>query len=104
MCPCAHASSPRVSISTNPPTPDSMPATTPSAGPDPVFRMAITEPTAIDPYRAQEVEGIGVTKQLFVGLTQIDERQRPAPAVARSWESDPAGTVWTFHLRRDVVF
>jgi oligopeptide transport system substrate-binding protein len=66
--------------------------------------MAITEPTAIDPYRAQEVEGIGVTKQLFVGLLRIDSRQRLAPAVAHAWESAESGRLWTFHLRRDVVF
>jgi oligopeptide transport system substrate-binding protein len=71
---------------------------------DSIFRMAITEPTAIDPYRAQEIEGIGVTKQLFVGLLQIDQRQRLAPAVAQAWGSDETGTVWTFSLRQDVRF
>lgn len=81
-----------------------MPVASPSAGYGPVFRMAITEPTAIDPWRAQETEGIGVTRQLFVGLTQIGGQQRLVPGVARSWESDLTGTVWTFQLRRDVVF
>jgi oligopeptide transport system substrate-binding protein len=69
-----------------------------------IFRMAITEPTAIDPYRVQEVEGIGITKLVFVGLLQIDTSHRLVPAVARSWKCDTEGRIWTFHLRTDVRF
>src|SRR5215475_11806330 len=79
-----------------------MPSTTVDS--DAVFRMAITEPAAIDPYRAQEIEGVGVTKLLFVGLVQVDRDHRLAPAVAESWECDSSGRTWTFHLRRDVRF
>lgn len=71
---------------------------------DAVFRMAITEPTAIDPYRAQEIEGIGVTKQLFTGLLRVDREHGVAPAVASSWECDEAGRVWIFHLRENLSF
>ncbi|WNI14323.1 peptide ABC transporter substrate-binding protein [Actinacidiphila sp. ITFR-21] len=69
-----------------------------------VLRLALTEPTAIDPYRSQEVEGILVTKALFVGLLAIDEDGRPAPAVAHRWWCDDAGLTWTFELRQDVRF
>jgi len=69
-----------------------------------IFRMAITEPTAIDPYRAQEVEGIGITKQIFIGLLQIDAGHWLVPAVAGAWECDTEGRIWTFHLRNDVRF
>jgi oligopeptide transport system substrate-binding protein len=77
---------------------------TASADPSVVFRMAITEPAAIDPYRAQEIEGIGITKQLFVGLVGVDRDHRLAPAVAESWECDDSGLTWTFRLRRDARF
>jgi oligopeptide transport system substrate-binding protein len=69
-----------------------------------VFRMAITEPTAIDPYRAQEIEGIGIVKLLFVGLLDIVDESTLTAAVARTWECTPDGTKWTFHLRDDVRF
>lgn len=69
-----------------------------------MFRMALGEPTAIDPYRAQEIEGIGVSKLLFVGLLQIDAEQQLATAVARAWGSDSSARIWTFHLRDDVLF
>jgi len=66
--------------------------------------LAIGEPTAIDPYRAQEVEGIGITKLLFVGLLQLDRDNQLVPAVAESWKADVDGLTWTFVLRRDVLF
>ncbi|ROQ97195.1 oligopeptide transport system substrate-binding protein [Streptomyces sp. 2132.2] len=71
---------------------------------DPVFRMGITEPTAIDPYKAQEGEGILVCKALFTGLLALDEDGALIPATARSWESDPTATTWTFTLRAGTVF
>lgn len=71
---------------------------------DPVFRMGITEPTAIDPYKAQEGEGILVCKALFTGLLALDEDGRLIPATASSWHSDETATTWTFTLRTDRVF
>lgn len=37
------------------------------------LRFAITEPTALDPFRAQEMMGITLTKALFDGLLRLDE-------------------------------
>ncbi|MBM9504118.1 peptide ABC transporter substrate-binding protein [Actinacidiphila acididurans] len=69
-----------------------------------VFRLALTEPTAIDPYRSQEVEGILVTKALFVGLLTVDGEGRLEPAVAHRWDCTDDGLTWTFSLRTDVRF
>jgi oligopeptide transport system substrate-binding protein len=71
---------------------------------DLVFRFGITEPTAIDPYKAQEGEGILVCKTLFTGLLRLDEDGRLAGATAVAWESNAEATRWTFHLRTDTVF
>ncbi|GGS85588.1 MULTISPECIES: ABC transporter substrate-binding protein [Streptomyces] len=71
---------------------------------DPVFRMGITEPTAIDPYKAQEGEGILVCKLLFTGLLALDGDGAPAPATAVAWEGNADATTWTFTLRPDTVF
>lgn len=70
----------------------------------PTFRIAITEPTAIDPYRAQEIEGVGIVKMLFTGLIATTAGQRLVPGIARSWECDEAGLTWIFHLRSDARF
>ncbi|MBP0460436.1 peptide ABC transporter substrate-binding protein [Streptomyces montanisoli] len=68
------------------------------------FRMALTEPTAIDPYKAQETEGILVCKALFTGLLRSGAGGRPAAATAHSWGCDPTGRTWTFRLRDDTCF
>ncbi|RNF83429.1 peptide ABC transporter substrate-binding protein [Streptomyces botrytidirepellens] len=69
-----------------------------------VFRTALVEPTAIDPYKAQETEGILVCKALFAGLLRQTARGSLTPATAHSWECDPSGRTWTFRLRDDTCF
>ena len=70
-----------------------------------VFRIGIVEPTAIDPYNAQESEGILVTKQLFVGLVRVnDETAELTPGVAESWSKNDGCTEWTFNLRSGTTF
>jgi oligopeptide transport system substrate-binding protein len=68
------------------------------------FRLAITEPTAIDPYNAQESEGILVTKYLFTGLTTLDPDGKTEPGVAEKWESNDDCSEWTFHLKKGTKF
>ncbi len=68
------------------------------------FRLAITEPTAIDPYNAQESEGILVTKYLFTGLVQADPNGEILPGVADKWESNDDCTEWTFDLKTGTKF
>jgi oligopeptide transport system substrate-binding protein len=68
------------------------------------FRLGITEPTAIDPYNAQESEGILVAQQLFTGLIKVDPDGEPLPGVADKWESNDDCTEWTFNLKSDQKF
>lgn len=75
-----------------------------STASDAVFRRGIIEPTAIDPYRAQEIEGVGVVNLLFTGLVGIADGHNLTPAVARSWDCTPDGLSWTFRLRDDARF
>ena len=75
------------------------------AKPGGVFRLGIVEPTAIDPYNSQESEGILVTKQLFTGLTTLDETTvELRPGVAESWAKSDDCTEWTFNLRSGTTF
>jgi ABC-type oligopeptide transport system substrate-binding subunit len=70
-----------------------------------VFRLGIVEPTAIDPYNAQESEGILVTKELFTGLVDIDNATSEIkPGVAEKWSKNADCTEWTFNLRPDTKF
>jgi oligopeptide transport system substrate-binding protein len=70
----------------------------------PVLRLAITEPTELDPYRAQEMEGMAITKAPNEGLLALDRRHRVAPGAAQSWEGSADGRRRTFRLRPDGRF
>ncbi|MDV3220210.1 ABC transporter substrate-binding protein [Intrasporangium sp.] len=68
------------------------------------FRLGIVEPTAIDPYNAQESEGILVTQYLFSSLVKFEPDGTVAPAVAEKWESDASCATWTFTLKKGTTF
>jgi oligopeptide transport system substrate-binding protein len=70
-----------------------------------VFRIAVSEPTSIDPYNSQESEGILVTKQLYIGLTTVnDDTGELLPGVADKWSKNDACTEWTFNLKSGTTF
>ncbi len=60
----------------------------------------IGDPAAIDPYNAQESEGVQVVHQLFTSLTGFDpmDASKLVPAAAASWSANADATVWTFKL------
>ncbi len=68
------------------------------------FRFGITEPTAIDPYNAQESEGLLVTKYLFTGLVQVEPDGEIVPGVADKWEPNDDCSEWTFDLKTGTKF
>ena len=41
---------------------------------------------------------------VFERLVRLDERGRPQPALALSWQSSPGGRRWQFRLRPGVKF
>ncbi|CAN5223523.1 ABC transporter substrate-binding protein [soil metagenome] len=46
-----------------------------------------------------------VATQIYEGLVKFDPRTlKIIPSIAEKWEIDPAGTLYTFHLRSDVKF
>ena len=60
-------------------------------------------PTSIDPHFHANGTNIGMTGQVFEGLTWKDENMRPHPALAESWSVE-GDTIWTFKLRPGVKF
>lgn len=41
---------------------------------------------------------------LYDGLVALDDDARPLPALAERWETEQAGALYRFHLRKDVVW
>ena len=58
------------------------------------------EMQALDPADARE----RLASLMYDRLVRMDERGRPQPALALSWQSSPGGRRWQFHLRPGVKF
>jgi len=68
------------------------------------WHEGLTEPTAIDPYNAQESEGINITQYLYTGLIRVQPDGSVTPGVADSWEANDDCSLWTFHLKTNTKF
>lgn len=68
------------------------------------FRLGITEPVAIDPYNAQESEGILVTDNLFSGLYEPTADGQVIPVLAESKQVSDDGKTWTFKIKAGTKF
>lgn len=62
------------------------------------------DPRSLDPALSTDVPTGEVVTLLFDNLTQFDPDARLVPGLARSWETDPRGRRYTFHLRQDARF
>jgi ABC-type transport system substrate-binding protein len=62
------------------------------------------DPRSLDPALSTDVPTGEVVSLLFDNLTQFDAEAQLKPGLARSWETDAAGKVYTFRLRRDARF
>jgi oligopeptide transport system substrate-binding protein len=58
------------------------------------------EPKTIDPHLATGVLDAYVINELIEGLTTLDEKGLPQPAMAERWDVSPDGKTYTFHLRQ----
>ena len=58
-----------------------------------------TEPAAIDPAITQGIPEANIILQVFDGLTRIDDKNMPQPAIAKSWTISADLKTYTFTLR-----
>lgn len=98
--------SPPPQVRPSPGASPSVVATETATGPDVTgtFRWAVQEPGAIVPAQATGRDDLAVVDALFDSLTALDENNRPVPAAALLWGSDPSATRWTFTLRPGATF
>lgn len=62
-------------------------------------------PGSLDPALASDGETFRVTRQAFEALLEHEPGgSKLVGGLAETWESDPAGKVWTFNLRKNVKF
>ena len=65
--------------------------------------LAGEEPETLDPALWRSGAD-GIVGDLFSGLVELDTNLQPVPDLAESWDVSGDGTVYTFHLRRNVTF
>ena len=62
------------------------------------------EGASIDPARAENGQEFRVVNDLFAGLIDFDQANRPIPGMAEKWEISSDGKTYTFHLRQGLKF
>ena len=60
--------------------------------------------SGLDPAFAKDNADIWAVHQLFDGLVQMDNNMNIMPCIASSWAISEDGKLYTFHLRKDVLF
>jgi oligopeptide transport system substrate-binding protein len=68
------------------------------------FHLSIVEPVSIDPWNAQESEGILVSKNLFDTLVTVDATGHVKKLLAQTYSSNANCTDWTFVLKANQKF
>jgi ABC-type transport system substrate-binding protein len=62
------------------------------------------DPRSLDPALSTDVPTGEVVSLIFDNLTQFDPDAKLIPGLARSWDADRSGRIYTFHLRDRAVF
>jgi len=69
------------------------------------LRIAVKEaPASFDPATLASTGPAGLSSLVFETLVTLDDRGRPQPLLATSWQSDPGNQRWRFSLRSGVSF
>jgi oligopeptide transport system substrate-binding protein len=68
------------------------------------LRLLGRDPLTLDPACATDVDSANYIVEVFGGLVTIDRDLQIVPDIAERWEISDDGTVYTFELRRGVLF
>ena len=80
-------------------------ATTAAPAETPTLRINMgTWPDNIDPQKASFVNEIAFLKQVYEGLTRLNEKLETVPGAAEKWEYNKDATQLTFTLRKDLKY
>lgn len=62
------------------------------------------EPATLDPHLVTDFDSATYIVEIFSGLVSLNPDLEIVPDLAKSWDVDDTGTVYTFHLREDAQF
>ena len=69
-----------------------------------VFRRLWADPPTLDPHLTGDTTSAGIVVEVFSGLVTINTDLQLVPDIAKEWQVDDTGMVYTFTLRDDVTF
>ncbi len=84
---------------TSQPAPGPSPTPSATVAPTSLHLLEADDVQTVDPALVDDPVSLSVGNELFEGLTRLDASNRPAPALAESWEIGNSGRTYTFHLR-----
>ncbi len=64
----------------------------------------VVNPTTMDPQIVQDGDTIDLIQNIYEGLVEWGEDNKPAPALAETWDVKDGGTTYVFHLRKGAKF
>ncbi len=76
----------------------------PAAANDDTVRIALGEPSTLDPAASGDAGSAALIGQFFETLTTYDETLELRPALAESWQIEDGGRRIIFHLRPNLIF
>lgn len=62
------------------------------------------EPSTLDPAKSSTLPESSVELAVFEGLTRLNAKDVPEPAVAKSWTISPDGLTYIFYLRPEATW
>jgi len=68
------------------------------------LRLFGPDPVTLDPACASDAGSAEYIVEIFSGLVSFDRDLNVIPDIAEKWDVSPDGTVYTFHLRTNVLF
>lgn len=68
------------------------------------LRLVGADPTTLDPHLVTDVASAEYVVEIFGGLVTLTPDLEIVPDLAKDWDVDDSGTVYTFHLREDAQF
>jgi ABC-type transport system substrate-binding protein len=68
------------------------------------LRLPGGDPLTLDPACASDIESANYIYEIFSGLVGYDKDLQLIPDIAERWDTSDDGTVYTFHLRTNVLF
>lgn len=60
------------------------------------------DPRTLDPALATDTTGMSILSNAFVGLTELDDKEKAVPGEAEKWEISDDKLTYTFHLKKDL--